>query len=80
MFLLDNMLLYLYKEIDMESLTEREMTVFYYIVKGFSNGEIAQELNISYHTAKSHVSAIYRKLSAKNRAELAYWAGKNNLF
>ncbi|MBV9818217.1 MAG: response regulator transcription factor [Solirubrobacterales bacterium] len=50
-------------------LTEREREVLYLIAAGSTNREIAQTLYLSPHTVKEHTSALYRKLSARNRAE-----------
>lgn len=60
-------------------LTERELHVLYYMAKGYSNQEIGKILFISRHTAKSHVSAIIKKLNVKSRAEATYIAAKQNL-
>jgi DNA-binding NarL/FixJ family response regulator len=49
------------------SLTAREIDVLYLIEKGFNNEEISQSLHISVSTVKTHISSIFRKLSAKNR-------------
>ena len=50
-------------------LTEREREVLELIAAGSTNKEIAEELYLSPHTVKEHTSALYRKLSARNRAE-----------
>jgi len=50
-------------------LTERERVVLTLLVKGFSNSEIAAQLNISMATAKFHLTNIFSKLGAKNRVE-----------
>lgn len=52
-----------------EPLTEREGQVLQLLARGLGNKQIAVELGISEHTAKFHVSAIYSKLGAINRAE-----------
>jgi two-component system nitrate/nitrite response regulator NarL len=44
------------------------------IAKGFSNKEIATELNIAVHTVKSHVHHILEKLALHSRLELASYA------
>ena len=60
-------------------LTERELHVLYYMAKGYNNVEIGKKLFISKHTAKSHVSAIIKKLNVKSRAEATYVAAKKDL-
>ena len=60
-------------------LTERELHVLYYMAKGYSNEEIGKALFISKHTAKSHVSAIIKKMNVKTRAQATYVAAKKDL-
>ena len=43
------------------NLTERELNVLSYLVKGLTNEEIAKILHISVHTVKAHLEAIYEK-------------------
>jgi DNA-binding NarL/FixJ family response regulator len=52
-----------------EPLTERETEVLQYLAQGLSNRQIAIKLYISEHTVKFHVSSIYGKFGATNRAE-----------
>jgi len=52
-----------------ETLTERETEVLQLLSQGLANKQIASALGISEHTVKFHVSAIYTKLGATNRAE-----------
>jgi DNA-binding NarL/FixJ family response regulator len=54
---------------DDPALTERETAVLQLIATGATNREIAAELHLSPHTVKEHASALYRKLSARNRAD-----------
>jgi DNA-binding NarL/FixJ family response regulator len=54
----------------LDLLTEREREVLLAIGKGNSNAEIADELNMSLATAKTHVSRILAKLEARDRAQL----------
>ena len=62
-----------------KTLTNREKEVLNYLVQGLTNLEIAKILNISLNTVKAHISAIFEKLSTKNRIETAVYAIKNNL-
>jgi DNA-binding NarL/FixJ family response regulator len=52
-----------------EPLTERETEVLQWLAQGLSNKQIAARLHISEHTVKFHVSSVYGKLGATNRAE-----------
>ncbi|MEU7016750.1 response regulator transcription factor [Streptomyces sp. NPDC046385] len=51
-----------------ESLSAREREVLELVAKGTSNREIAAELFISEATVKTHLTHIYAKLGAKDRA------------
>lgn len=53
----------------LESLTTREMEVLQLLAYGLTNKQIAARLNISAHTVKFHISAIYNKLGTTNRVE-----------
>ncbi len=61
------------------SLTEREEEVLRLVGRGRSNQEIADELFISPHTAKTHVNRIMRKLYAHDRAQLVIAAYESGL-
>jgi DNA-binding CsgD family transcriptional regulator len=50
-------------------LTPREIAVLRMIADGLGNKEIACKLKISDHTVKFHISSIFAKLGAANRAE-----------
>lgn len=50
--------------------TIREEQIIAFVLKGFSNKEIANALGISDRTVKFHVSNILRKFSVKNRRAL----------
>jgi LuxR family maltose regulon positive regulatory protein len=52
-----------------EPLTQRELTVLRFLATSMSISEIASELFLSANTVKSHLAAIYRKLSATCRRE-----------
>ena len=55
-------------------LTERETEVLIYLVKGFSQKEIADLLNISTHTVNSHRKNISDKTGIKSLSGLAIYA------
>jgi len=60
-------------------LTEREHEVLDLIAAGSTNREIAQRLFLSPHTVKEHTSVLYRKLTARNRAEAVQRAQRMGL-
>ncbi len=54
-----------------EQLTSREGDVLSLLVAGRSNRQIADELVVSVHTVKKHLTHIFGKLGAVNRTEAA---------
>ena len=52
-------------------LTPREVEVLQFVVKGLSNKEIGDRLQISEHTAKTHLKSILSKLGVRDRTEAA---------
>lgn len=50
-------------------LTGRERQVVGLLIEGASNKVIARSLDISVHTAKFHVMALFSKLGAQNRTD-----------
>jgi DNA-binding NarL/FixJ family response regulator len=62
----------------LERLSEREREVLVQMARGATNLEIAAELFVSERTVKGHISSIFAKLGARDRAAaivLAYEAG-----
>lgn len=55
----------------MEQLTRRETQIVQLAVDRLSNKEIAEELHISVHTVKNHMSAVFEKTDVKRRSQLA---------
>ncbi|SOE19662.1 DNA-binding response regulator, NarL/FixJ family, contains REC and HTH domains [Spirosomataceae bacterium TFI 002] len=51
-------------------LSDREVEIIDHLVKGLNNQEIAEILNLSYHTVKTHRKNIYLKLDVSNVPEL----------
>lgn len=51
-------------------LTPREIDITELVAKGKNNAEIAEEINISENTVKTHLSNIYKKLNINYRTEL----------
>lgn len=61
-------------------LSSRELEVLKLITEGKSNKEIGQDLFITSHTVKAHVSNIIQKLSAKDRTDASVRAFRQGLF
>jgi DNA-binding CsgD family transcriptional regulator len=52
-------------------ITPRQNDIAHYIVKGFSNKEIADKLKVSVFTVKNHKQLLFKKMNVKNSMELA---------
>jgi DNA-binding NarL/FixJ family response regulator len=63
----------------LDLLTDREIEVLRSVAHGRSNAEIADELFISYATAKTHVSRLLTKLQVRDRAQLVMLAYENGV-
>ena len=50
-------------------LTRRQLEVLLLLAEGKRSGEIADQLNISVHTVRTHIQGILRTLGAANRLE-----------
>ncbi|KQS20867.1 response regulator transcription factor [Frigoribacterium sp. Leaf186] len=64
---------------ELAHLTDREREVLLLVARGRANAEIATELVISPHTAKTHVNRIMTKLDAHDRAQLVIVAYETGL-
>jgi len=51
------------------TLSKREHEVLVLVSKGYSSKEIAEMLELSYHTVKEYISNIYKKLAVNNRMQ-----------
>lgn len=60
-------------------LTQREYDVLRKLVKGLSDKEIADELNMSYNTVRVHMSALISKTGFASRTELALKAARSGI-
>jgi len=57
-------------------LTLRQREILILMASGCSNKQIANKLNISGHTVKTHIYNIYRKINVDSRFQAALWAAK----
>lgn len=57
-------------------LTQREREVLLWVAAGESNQAIADKLDISLHTVKTHIYRIFKKIQVPNRFQAALWAAK----
>ncbi|WP_405659719.1 response regulator transcription factor [Streptomyces sp. NBC_01166] len=55
----------------LSTLTERELQTARAIADGLGNPEIARRLNITVATVKAHTGALFAKLAAENRVQIA---------
>ncbi|RZM77517.1 DNA-binding response regulator [Pseudoalteromonas rubra] len=62
------------RDITLASLTKREKSVIRLLADGAKNDDIADSLNISSHTVKTHIYSAFKKTNSRNRIELANWA------
>jgi pimeloyl-ACP methyl ester carboxylesterase/DNA-binding CsgD family transcriptional regulator len=62
-----------------QGLSTREVEVLRLLAAGKSNGQIADELVISQNTVIRHVSNIFAKIGAANRAEAASYATRHGI-
>ena len=60
-------------------LTRREQDVLEHVARGLGNKQIAVRLGISERTVKFHVSSVFTKLGASNRAEAVTRAAQAGL-
>ena len=62
-----------------QDLTARERAILKLLVEGLSNPEIAEQLDLSRSTVKTHVSHIMDKLGVDSRVEAVTLAMRHNL-
>ena len=61
------------------NLASREQQILKLITEGYSNTEIAKELNVSINTTKAHVASILQKLVVDDRLQAALKALKEKV-
>jgi DNA-binding NarL/FixJ family response regulator len=62
-----------------EPLTERELAVVRLVAQGHTNDEIATRLYVTPATVKTHLANVQRKLTVRNRVEIAAWAWRTGI-
>ncbi|GCE10548.1 helix-turn-helix transcriptional regulator [Tengunoibacter tsumagoiensis] len=65
---------------NLSELTPREQDVLRLVVSGLSNRDIAQRLEISHDTVKTHIHHIIQKLRVKDRTQAAVIAARHGWF
>lgn len=58
-------------------LTKREKQILRLTATGATNVEIAENLNVSTHTVKTHIYNLFKKIGAGNRIQAVNWAKQN---
>ena len=58
----------------MRRLTRREIDVLYMLAQGAQNREISEWLQVSEKTVRNYVSRLYRKVSIRDRSQIANYA------
>ena len=64
---MDSLRTYLPKPDDFFGISPREKTILVAILKGLTNREIAENLNITEPTVKTHIYNVFKKLGVNNR-------------
>ncbi|MFI6734436.1 response regulator [Nonomuraea sp. NPDC050451] len=63
----------------LDGVTDREREVLMLIARGLANGEIAEYLQVSLATVKTHITRLLAKLEARDRAQLVIAAYESGL-
>lgn len=65
--------------VQLESITKRELEVIKFVARGLKNKEIGRELFISEATVRHHLSSIYGKIGVTDRLNLVIYAYQNKI-
>ncbi|MEM6338270.1 MAG: response regulator transcription factor [Bacteroidota bacterium] len=60
-------------------ISEREASVLRLMAEGLSNGEIGDQLFISEHTVRNHITNVYSKIGVTSWRKAVAWAYKSGL-
>lgn len=60
-------------------MTDRETEVLQLLAQGYSNQEVADELDISYTTVRKHTSNAYEKIGVESARKAIAWAWQNGI-
>ena len=63
-----------------QGLTARESEILALVIQGFRNEDIADALFLGINTVKTHLKSLYRKLGARNRADVVAIALSHEAF
>lgn len=63
-----------------EALTSREIDVLLLLARGYTNRQIAQELNLSQRTVEGHRASLVGKLGFSSRVELMNYVEEHSLW
>ena len=61
------------------TITNRQLQVLKLVAQGYTNDEIAEDLVITKHTVKAHISSIYEALNVSSRVQITIKALKLGL-
>ena len=67
------------RQTDKDTLTPREIDVLLLLARGYTNRQIAQELNLSQRTIEGHRSSLVGKLGFSSRVELMNYVEERGL-
>lgn len=63
----------------MQGLTKQQNRVVQLLAEGYNTDEIADELKIRYSTTKNHISALMKRLDARDRTEVVVYFYKEKI-